>query len=108
MRSSILRAASHHAASPKERAMPSLPQARPELHQLRFVFESSAPLQRFIPDVTSEDIARIWSAIADRRPDRPVAIEVTFAANPENASGCAPAAMGWLPTHLAWGRDPAK
>ena len=78
------------------------------LHQLRFVFESSAPLLRFIPDVTSEDIARIWSEIADRRRDRPVAIDVTFAANLENASGCALAAMGWLPTHLAWGRDPAE
>jgi len=74
--------------------MPSLPQALLSLHQLRFVFESSAPLLRFIPVVTSEDIAWIWSEITDRRPDRPVAIDVTFAANLENASGCAPAAMG--------------
>lgn len=87
--------------------MPSLHQARQSLHQLRFVFENSVPLLRFIPDVTSEDIARIWSEIGDRRPDRPVAIDVTFAANLKNEAGGAPAAMGWLPAHLAWGRDPA-
>jgi len=88
--------------------MPSLPQTRPGLHQLRFVYESSAPLLRFIPDVTSGDIARIWYEIADRRPERPVAIDVTFASNREDASSSASAAMAWLPTHLVWGRDPAE
>lgn len=59
--------------------MPSLCQPHPELHQLRFVFERSAPLLRFIPEVTSEDIARIWGEIADQQREPPVAIDVTFA-----------------------------
>jgi hypothetical protein len=105
MRSSVLGAASHHAVLPEEPAMPNLPQARPGLHQLRFVLESSTPLLRFIPDVTSEDIARIWSEAADRCPERPVGTDVTLAPSRENSSGDAPASMGWLPTHLTWGRD---
>ena len=88
--------------------MPSPPQDRPGLHQLRFVFESSAPLLRFIPDVTSGDIARVWSEIVDRQDDRLVAIDVTLAADRENTRGGARATMSWLPGHLAWGRDAAE
>ncbi len=74
--------------------MPPMTQAGHALHQLRFVFERSAPRLRFIQDVTSGDIARIWSEIADRCPESPVAIDVTFAANPQALPGQEPAAMG--------------
>lgn len=78
-----------------------MPRPAPGFQQLRFVLQGSARLLRFIPDVTSEDIALIW-------PGRPVAIDVTFAPARENASGRAPAVMSWLPSHLAWGRRAAE
>ncbi|MEI6159850.1 MAG: hypothetical protein WCP77_08460 [Roseococcus sp.] len=68
--------------------MPDSSLAHTALHQLRFVFERSAPLLRFVPDMTSGDIARIWSEIADRCGEPPVAIDVTFA--PAQAAGAAP------------------
>lgn len=60
-----------------------------------FVAERSAPLLRFIPDVTSGDIARIWSEIADQHTEPPAALAVTFASK---LSRRVPSAMGWLPT----------
>lgn len=88
--------------------MSHFPQARHPLHRLRFIFEGSAPLLLFVPNVTSGDIAGIWSGIADHRPDRPVAIDVTFASDVENGSDTTPTSMSWLPAHLAWGRDSVK
>ena len=75
------------------------------LHQVRFVFRRSAPTVRFVPHVTSGDIARIWTAIADRQPEPTVAIDVTFASAQDHAMGSGSPSMAWLPTHLAWGQD---
>jgi hypothetical protein len=85
-----------------------MPQNSPALHQLRFIFERSAPVLRFVEDVTPGDIARIWGAMTDQPRARPVAIDVTFAHDRHDASGLTPAALGWLPSHLAWGRDPEE
>jgi hypothetical protein len=85
--------------------MSSSPAMYPTVHQLRFVFRHSRPTLCFVPHVTSGDIARIWTEIADRHSEPPVTIDVTFAASQGAASGTGSAPMTWLPQHLAWGRD---
>jgi hypothetical protein len=65
-----------------------------ELHQLRFVFEHSIPLLRYVPAVTSGDIARIWNEIAQLHPEPPVAIDVTFAPSQKAERGRQPALTG--------------
>jgi len=81
--------------------MPSPIEAGPALNQLRFVFEDSAPYLCFVSEVTSGDIARLWSEISHRHPNAPIAIDLTLAPEPNTPADTAPA-MGWLPAHLPW------
>lgn len=81
--------------------MSASPATHAALHRLRFVFRDSAPLLHLVPHVTSGDIARIWNDIADRYPDPPVAIDVTFATREDATPAMTPASTARQPVARA-------
>lgn len=86
----------------EEPTMPCSPRIRPALQStaLRF-FGRSVPLLGLVPTRTLGDIARIWGAMEVQRPSPPLAIDVTFALDQQDASAMTWSSMGWLPAHLA-------
>lgn len=56
--------------------MPAPATAPPALHQLCFVLADGAPLLRFIPGVTMEDIARLLREVSAEH--QPVGVSVTL------------------------------
>ncbi len=80
-------------------------QARHALYRLRFVLEPAAPLLRFLPQVTTADIAQILGATTDQRLDPTGAIEGTSAPNLQQHSYKTPASIARRPLGIASGRD---
>lgn len=80
-------------------------QARHALHRLRVVLEPAAPLLRFLPQVTTADIARILGATADQRPGPTGANEATSAPDLQPPSYKTPASIARRPLGMASARD---